>query len=58
MSFVQNDNNENLQNTKKVTQTATVLESENLATTSSFWSKVVSLPASGIKSFAHLFYDF
>ena len=57
-NVVQNDNNENLQNTKKVTQTATVLESENLATTSSFWSKVVSLPASGIKSFAHLFYDF
>ncbi len=46
------------QDTKNVSQTATILESIKSTTTPSFWLNVINFPINGAKSFAHLFYNF
>ena len=55
---IQNKSKDDLQNTENTIQTASVLESINNPTPSSFWSRIVSFPVNSIKSFARLFYDF
>lgn len=44
-------------NTQNIVQTAAVYESINTSTTTT-WSKMISVPVNSIKSFLHMFYDF
>jgi hypothetical protein len=55
-----NSNAENLDQTASVLNSGLSVPDNNSysSSTKSFWSKLVDIPASGIKSFIHIFYNF
>ena len=52
------DASKDLSDSKNIIQTASVIDSVSSSSTDGFWTRLIGIPARGIKSLISIFYDF